>query len=374
MSKVPFVDLAAQYQRLKSQIDARIQVVLDHGRYIMGPEVAELEAALCEFAGCKHAIAVSSGTDALVMALMAEGIGPGHAVFLPAFTFTASAEVILLVGAQPVFVDVDAKTFNLDVEHLRSMIKKVEHDGDLEAKAIVPVDLFGLPADYTAIHKVAGEHDLFVIDDAAQSFGARIGEARIGTLAPVTTTSFFPAKPLGCYGDGGAIFTDDSERAELLRSIRAHGKGLGKYDIVRVGMNGRLDTLQAAILLPKLAVLDDELEVRERLADRYDAQLPEAVTTPARQAGKTSAWAQYSILLDDRDRVTAAMGEAGIPTAVYYPLPMHLQPAYADFGDGKGSLPVSESLSRRIMSLPMHPYLDESTIDRICTALLEAIR
>ena len=293
MSKVPFVDLAAQYQRLKSQIDARIQVVLDHGRYIMGPEVAELEAALCEFAGCKHAIAVSSGTDALVMALMAEGIGPGHAVFLPAFTFTASAEVILLVGAQPVFVDVDAKTFNLDVEHLRSMIKKVEHDGDLEAKAIVPVDLFGLPADYTAIHKVAGEHDLFVIDDAAQSFGARIGEARIGTLAPVTTTSFFPAKPLGCYGDGGAIFTDDSERAELLRSIRAHGKGLGKYDIVRVGMNGRLDTLQAAILLPKLAVLDDELEVRERLADRYDAQLPEAVTTPARQAGKTSAWAQY---------------------------------------------------------------------------------
>ncbi len=374
MSNVPFVDLAAQYQRLKSQIDARIQVVLDHGRYIMGPEVAELEAALCEFAGCKHAIAVSSGTDALVMALMAEGVGPGDAVFLPAFTFTASAEVILLVGAQPVFVDVDEKTFNLDLEHLRSMIKKVEDEGELRAKAIVPVDLFGLPADFAAINALAGEHGLFVIDDAAQSFGGQIGEVRVGTLAPVTTTSFFPAKPLGCYGDGGAIFTNDSERADLLRSIRAHGKGEGKYDIVRVGVNGRLDTLQAAILLPKLAVLAEELAARERLANRYDAKLSGAVTTPARQAGKTSAWAQYSILLDDRDRVMAAMGEAGIPTAVYYPLPMHLQPAYAEFGDGEGSLPVSESLCRRIMSLPMHPYLDEATSDRVCKALLEAIR
>ena len=374
MKNIPFVDLAAQYQRLKSQIDARIRDVLDHGRFIMGPEIAELEAALCAFAGCEHAIAVSSGTDALVMVLMAEGVGPGDAVFLPAFTFTASAEVVLLVGAVPVFVDVDEKTFNLDVEPLRVKIREVEKFDNLTPKAILPVDLFGLPADYAAINEIADEHGLRVIGDAAQSFGGRIGEARVGALAPVTTTSFYPAKPLGCYGDGGAIFTNDAERAGLLRSIREHGKGKGKNDIDRIGVNSRLDTLQAAILLPKLAIFAEELEARERLAARYDAQLAQAVTTPARQAGKTSAWAQYSILLDDRDRVVAALAEAGIPTAIYYPTPIHLQPPYADFGDGEGSLPVSESLCRRIMSLPMHPYMEDATADRICSALLEANR
>lgn len=373
MSQIPFVDLAAQYQSLKEEIDAGIQRVLDHGRFIMGPEVAELEAALCDFAGCKHAISCASGTDALSMALLAEGIGAGDAVFLPAFTFTASAEVVLVAGAEPVFVEVDGRSFNLDVAHLREQIEATSSEGRLVPRAIIAVDLFGLPADHAAIAAVAAEHDLLVISDAAQSFGGRIGEARVGTHTPVTTTSFFPAKPLGCYGDGGAVFTDDDERADVLRSIRVHGKGTGKYDIVRVGLNGRLDTLQAAILLPKLSVFARELEARERLACHYDASLSAAVTTPQRESGKRSAWAQYSVLLDERDAVQKALSEAGVPSAIYYPLPMHLQPAYQQYGRGEGSLPVSESLSKRILSLPMHPYMDDATADRICDAVLAAV-
>ena len=373
MSQIPFVDLAAQYQSLKEEIDAGIQRVLDHGRFIMGPEVAELGAALCDFAGCKHAISCASGTDALSMALLAEGIGAGDAVFLPAFTFTASAEVVLVAGAEPVFVEVDGRSFNLDVAHLREQIEATSSEGRLVPRAIIAVDLFGLPADHAAIAAVAAEHDLLVISDAAQSFGGRIGEARVGTHTPVTTTSFFPAKPLGCYGDGGAVFTDDDERADVLRSIRVHGKGTGKYDIVRVGLNGRLDTLQAAILLPKLSVFARELEARERLACHYDASLSAAVTTPQRESGKRSAWAQYSVLLDERDAVQKALSEAGVPSAIYYPLPMHLQPAYQQYGRGEGSLPVSESLSKRILSLPMHPYMDDATADRICDAVLAAV-
>ncbi len=373
MSNLPFVDLKAQYARLKEEIDAGIQRVLDHGRFIMGPEVAELEAALCDFAGCKHAIACASGTDALSMALLADDIGPGDAVFLPAFTFTASAEVVLLAGASPVFVDVDGRSFNIDVDHLRKQIEATAGEGQLRPRAIIAVDLFGLPADHAAIAEAAAEHGLLVISDAAQSFGGRIGEARVGTHGPVTTTSFFPAKPLGCYGDGGAVFTDDDARADVLRSIRAHGKGAGKYDIVRIGINGRLDTIQAAVLLPKLAVFESELEARERLADHYDARLASAVTTPRREAGKSSAWAQYSILLDDRDAVQGALAEAGVPSAIYYPMPMHLQPAYAAHGRGVGSLPISEGLSKRILSLPMHPYMDEATADRICDTLLAAV-
>lgn len=374
MSNIPFVDLAAQYQLLKPEIDARIQSVLDHGRFINGPEITELESALCEFSGCEHAVGVASGTDALVMALMAAGVGPGDAVFLPSFTFTASAEVVLVVGAQPVFVDVDPRSFNIDLDHLRTQIDATKKAGKLNAKAIVPVDLFGLPASYTGVNEIAKEHDLFVLADAAQSFGARLGEARVGTLAPVTTTSFFPAKPLGCYGDGGAIFTNNAETASILRSIRAHGKGTGKYDIVRVGVNGRLDTLQAAILLPKLAIFDREIAARETLAAHYDARLSQSVTTPLREDGKASSWAQYSVLLDNRDDVAAKLGSAGIPTAIYYPLPMHLQPAYAMYGDGEGSLPVSESLAKRILSLPMHPYMEDATADKICDALIEAVR
>ncbi len=374
MNNIPFVDLAAQYRRLKSQIDARIQSVLEHGCFVMGPEVAELEAALCEFTGCQHSVAVSSGTDALLMALMAEGIGSGHAVFLPAFTFTACAEVIVLAGARPVFVEVDARTFNIDTAHLLAQLEAVEKAGKLEPRAIMPVDLFGLPADYAEISKIAGDHDMIVVADGSQSFGGRIGDLRVGALAPITTTSFFPAKPLGCYGDGGAIFTNDARRADVLRSIRMHGEGSGKHDIVRIGMNGRLDSLQAAILLAKLSAFPEELEARERLATRYDARLSETVMTPLRQAGRSSAWAQYSVLLEDRDRVAATLGEAGIPSAIYYPLPLHLQPAYAEFGDGDASLPVSESLSHRILSLPMHPDMEEATADRICDVLLEAVR
>ncbi len=373
MSDLPFVDLVAQYQHLKPQIDERIKHVLEHARFIMGPEVAELEAALCEFTGCHHAIAVASGTDALLMSLLAEGVGPGHAVFVPAFTFTASAEAIVLAGARPVFVDVDEKTFNLDTNHLRTQIEAVERAGEFAPKAIMPVDLFGLPADYATTQKIADTRDLFVLADGAQSFGGRDGSRRVGTLAPVTTTSFFPAKPLGCYGDGGAIFTDSARRARVLHSIRAHGRGDGAHDTVRIGVNGRLDTLQAAILLTKLAAFPAELEARQRLASQYDARLSSAVTPPPRQPGKSSAWAQYSILLDERDRVAEALGRAGIPSAVYYPIPIHLQPAYASFGDGEGSLPVSESLSHRILSLPMHAYMQEATADRICDVLLEAV-
>ncbi|MBC8340034.1 MAG: DegT/DnrJ/EryC1/StrS family aminotransferase [Proteobacteria bacterium] len=371
---MPFVDLAAQYQLLKPEIDARIQAVLDHGRFINGPEITELETALCEFSGSEHAVGCASGTDALVMALMAAGVGPGDAVFLPSFTFTASAEVVLVVGAQPVFVDVDPRTFNINVAHLKSQIDATRKAGKLTPKAIIPVDLFGLPADYASVNEIAKELDLFVLGDAAQSFGARFGDARVGTLASVTTTSFFPAKPLGCYGDGGAIFTNSAETADVLRSIRAHGKGTGKYDIVRIGINGRLDTLQAAILLPKLAIFEREIAARTKLAAHYDARLADAVTTPLREDGKASSWAQYSVLIDDRDDVQAKLRKAGIPTAVYYPLPMHLQPAYAAYGDGDGSLPVSESLAKRIMSLPMHPYMEEATADTICDALIEAVR
>jgi UDP-2-acetamido-2-deoxy-ribo-hexuluronate aminotransferase len=373
VKEVPFVDLAAQYRRLKSQIDARIQAVLDHGQFIMGPEVLELEAALAEFAGCRHAIAVSSGTDALSMVLLAEGIGPGHAVFVPAFTFPATAEVVALAGARPVFVDVDERTFNIDTHHLFTQIERVKRAGQLQARAIIPVDLFGLPADHAEIGKIADDHDLLVIADAAQSFGGRVGEVRVGALAPVTTTSFYPAKPLGCFGDGGAIFTNDDARASRLRSIRNHGEGRTPSEALRVGVNGRLDTLQAAILLAKLSAFPEELESRNRVAAHYDVRLSNLVATPMRQEGKSSAWAQYSILLDKRDEISRSLRDAGIPSAVYYPTPLHLQPAYTQFGDGVGSLPVTESLSSRILSLPMHPDMDQETADRICDALQEAI-
>ncbi len=374
MANIPFVDLAAQYRELKPRIDARIQAVLDHGQFIMGPEVGELERELARFTGAPHAISVSSGTDALLMALMALEIGPGDAVFLPAFTFTATAEVAVLAGASPVFVDVDPDTFNVDPGSLRAAVQRTLSAGELRPRALIAVDLFGLPADYAALGKIADEFSIEIIADAAQSFGARAGETRVGSLARVTATSFFPAKPLGAYGDGGAIFTTDDELAEVLRSIRAHGKGTEKYEIVRLGLNGRLDTLQAAILLPKLEAFPAELEARDRLARTYDAALSEAVRTPVRIDGVRSAWAQYSVLVDDRDGLAASLQAAGIPFAIYYPVPMHLQEAYREHGHGEGSLPVSESLSRRILSLPMHPYMDDATAARICDAVVGAAR
>jgi UDP-2-acetamido-2-deoxy-ribo-hexuluronate aminotransferase len=372
-TKIDFAGLKAQYARLKPEIGRRIQTVLDHGQFILGPEVAELETALTKRAGAKHAVAVSSGTDALVMALMAEGIGAGDAVFVPAFTFTASAEVVLLLGATPIFVEVDERTFNIDTADLDRRVAEVARESVLLPRAVIAVDLFGQPADYGALEGLCRRHALFLIADAAQSFGAQLGNRAVGALAPATTASFFPAKPLGAYGDGGALFTDDDERAAHYRSIRAHGKGDDKYDIVRVGMNARLDTLQAAILLAKLTVFDEELAARERLARLYDERLGDVVEIPSRVPDSASAWAQYCVLTDGRDRVAKTLKSAGVPTAVYYPRPMHLQTAYARFGAGPGSLPVSERLCERILALPMNPYLDAAAAEHVCTAVRRAV-
>jgi len=371
---IPFVDLAEQQRRIREDLELRIRRVLDHGGYISGPEVAELEAKLAALAGCRHAIGVSSGTDALLAVLMAKGIGAGDAVFLPSFTFTATAEVVLLCGATPVFIDVDAATFNLDPAGLREAIVQTANNSKLRPAAIIAVDLFGQPADYRAINDLASEHGLFVLADAAQSFGASYDNRAVGTLADATATSFYPAKPLGCYGDGGAIFTDDDDLAATCFSLRNHGQGEGRYDIIRLGLNARLDTLQAAILLSKLSIFEDEIRLRRAVAQRYTENLAALVETPVQMPGTGSIWAQYTIKLPRRDAVATALRQQGIPTQIYYPLPMHLQPAYAHYGDGKGSLPVSEKLSGEVLALPMHPYLEEATINTICDALRESLR
>ncbi|MDA0239179.1 MAG: DegT/DnrJ/EryC1/StrS aminotransferase family protein [Proteobacteria bacterium] len=372
-TNIAFVDLKAQQARLKPQLDERMNRVLAHGQYIMGPEVAEFEDALAAFAEAQESVCVANGTDALHIALMAEGIGPGDAVFLPSFTFAATAEVVLLRGAEPVFCEVDGRTFNIDTDDLRAKIEAVRQEGRLRPRAIVAVDLFGLPANYEELTTICQVDDLFLLADAAQSFGASLGEDRVGTLAPVTATSFFPAKPLGCYGDGGALITDDPDRAAQFRSIRAHGKGAEKYDIARIGLNSRLDTLQAAVLLAKISIFQDELNARKQVAGMYTERLAGVVTTPLIDNASQSAWAQYAILLDDRDAVAGRLKENGIPTAIYYPKPMHLQSAYIEFGDGAGSLPASETLSKRILCLPMHPYLDEETIDSISAHIRAAV-
>lgn len=368
-SSIAFADLQTQYQSLKPEIDAGIQRVLDHGRFIMGPEVAELEAALSDFSGAQHAVTCSSGTDALLMVMMGHGISPGDAVFIPGFTFTATAEVILLLGATPVFVDVDSWNFNICTEDLSRKIVEVEAAGKLTPKAILAVDLFGLPADYDSLGTIAAKHKLHLWADAAQGFGGSIGAKKVGTLADATCLSFFPAKPLGCYGDGGAILTDDPELAEILRSIRAHGKGTAKYDIVRIGLNARMDTIQAAVLLAKLPSFAAEIERRENVAQRYDAALKPAVRTPARVQGNMSAWAQYTIQVENRDELAMALKNDGIPTAIYYPLPLHLQTAYLPFGQGRGSLPNSELLSDHVLSIPIHPYLSDSDIEHISDSI-----
>jgi len=371
--QIPFVDLKAQYARLKPEISTRIQRVLDHGQYIMGPEVAEFEAALANYSGARHAVGLSSGSDALLVPLVAAGIGVGDAVFLPSFTFTATAEMVLLVGATPVFVDVDAHTFNMDPADLEEKLGDVAKTGNLVPRAVMAVDLFGLPADLEKINAIARQRDLLVKADAAQSFGAETASGKVGALAEVTATSFFPAKPLGGYGDGGALLTNSDELAALYRSVRSHGTGDNKYDIVRLGLNARLDTLQAAILLAKIEIFAEEVEARRKLADYYDSRLTQYVATPPRIEGSKSAWAQYTIQCDDRDLLRAALGEQGIPTAIYYPRPMHLQPAYAAYGPGEGGLPVSEALSEKVLSLPMHPYLPEETAERICWAVTASV-
>lgn len=368
-----FIDLKSQYARLKPRIDARIQQVLDHGQYILGPEVAELEGQLAEFAGARHVITCANGTDALSLALMAEGVTQGDAVFTPAFTFVATAEVVPPLGATPFFVDVLPGSFNMDPDSLQAGIAEAKRMG-LRPRVAIPVDLFGQPADYRAIHEICNQHDLLLIADAAQSFGASLDNRRVGTLGDSTTTSFFPAKPLGCYGDGGAVFTDDDDKADLLRSLRFHGKGSDKYDNVRLGINSRLDTLQAAILLEKLAVFPEEIESRNRIARRYGEQLLSVAKVPELIAGASSVWAQYTIVVNDRDRVAAACKAEGIPTAIYYPIPLNRQTGYRHFPSVPGGAPVAEDLARRVISLPMHPFLDEEAQERIITVVCSALK
>jgi dTDP-4-amino-4,6-dideoxygalactose transaminase len=370
-----FIDLKTQYTQLKSAIDARIQGVLDRQAFIQGPEVRELEDALAAFSGAKRVVTCANGTDALQLALMALEIGTGDAVFVPSFTYTATAEVILLLGARPVFVDSDADTFNIDFDHADAVIEQTRQAGALRPAAILTVDLFGQPVDYDRAREVADKHGIAFISDAAQGFGASFKGRRVGSgMADVTTTSFFPAKPLGCYGDGGAVFTDDDAIADTIRSICLHGKGEAKYDVVRVGVNSRLDTLQAAILLPKLAAFADELEKRHRVAQAYIDRLRNHVGTPLAAEGvERFAWAQFTIKVDNRDEVQARLKDAGIPSNVYYPRPMHLQPAYLQYGDGEGSMPVAERLSEIVLSLPMHPYLSDDEIERVCTAVKSAV-
>jgi UDP-2-acetamido-2-deoxy-ribo-hexuluronate aminotransferase len=372
---IPFLDLKAQQARIAVDLRRRLDVVLAHCQFVLGPEVGELEAELARFCGAKHCVTVSSGTDALLIALMAVEVGVGDAVFLPAFTYTATAEVPLLLGATPVFVDVDPRTFQIDPAHLTLRIEQVRAGGKLRPAAIIGVDLFGQPADWPALQGIARLNDMFLLDDLAQSFGAGLHGKMLGSQADATATSFFPSKPLGAYGEGGALFTESEDRAELYRSLRTHGEGKTRYEVLRTGMNGRLDSIQAAVLLAKLTVFPEELQARERIARTYDQRLGNAVTTPTRVPDSSSAWAIYAILLPDataRDRVQTALRGDGVPTAIYYPRPLHRQPAYRQHHDGL-TLPVSEDLAERILALPIHPDLTENDVDRICSAVLAAV-
>ncbi len=370
-SRLPFVDLQAQRRRIGPRLDEALARVLAHGQFILGPEVRELEAKLAAFSGVKHCISCANGTDALLLPLMAWGIGPGDAVLVPSFTFVASAEVVVLAGATPVFVDVDRTSFNVTPESLELGIRAAREAG-LAPKVAMPVDLFGQPVDFAKIEPVCRKHGLKILSDAAQSYGGAQGNRRVGSLAPVTSTSFFPSKPLGTYGDGGAIFTDDGEIDALLRSIRMHGQGIDKYHNVRIGLNSRLDTMQAAILLEKLAILEDEIAARDRVARRYADALDGVCEVPRIAAGNVSAWAQYTILIEDRDRVAKELDAAGIPTAIYYPIPVHRQDGYRHFPAAKGGLPVSEELADLVLSLPMHPYLEPADQDRVIAAVRQA--
>jgi len=364
-----FIDLNAQQQRIKGKIDANIQNVLAHGKYIMGPEVKELEQTLAKYVGVDYAIGVASGTDALLMPLMAHEVGPGDAIFTVSFTFIATAEVIQLLGATSVFVDIDPDTFNIDVNKLEEAIIKVKSEGKLNPKGIMPVDLFGQPADYDEINALAKKYGMFVLEDGAQGFGGTYKGKKACSLAEVAGTSFFPAKPLGTYGDGGMCFTNDKEIYEKLLSIRVHGKGSHKYDNARVGINGRLDTLMAAILLAKVEIFAEEIELRQKVANRYSEGLKDIIKTPFVKEHNISAWAQYSVLHPDREKVMAGLKEEGIPTAIYYPKPLHLQDAFVNLGYKYGDFPVSEKMASDIFSIPMYPYLGEEDQDKVIEAI-----
>jgi len=371
---IPFIDVAAQRRRLGTAVDDAIARVLAHCQFVMGPEVQALEKDLAAFCGARHAISCASGTDALLLVLMARGVGRGDAVFCPAFTFCATAEVVALLGATPVFVDIEEATFNLDVASLKRAIPVAKQKG-LTAKAVIPVDLFGLPADHDAVAAVAKAEGLFVLDDAAQGFGATYKGRKLGTLAPATATSFFPAKPLGCFGDGGAVMTDDDSLAEILRSLRVHGQGTDRYDNVRIGTTGRLDTMQAAVLIEKLKIFEDEIAARNEAARRYNEALADVATVPQLPEGYTSVWAQYTIRLQPgrRDQLAAALKAQGIPTAIYYPRPLHKLAAYTGFPLSEGGVPVSEKLADEVISLPMHAYFDAPTQDRIIGAVKRSL-
>jgi dTDP-4-amino-4,6-dideoxygalactose transaminase len=371
---IPFIDVGAQRRRLGNAIDTAVGRVLSHCQFLMGPEVLEFEKQLAAFGGAKHAVSCASGTDALVMVLLAKGIGPGDAIFCPAFTFCATAEAGALLGATPVFVDVHADTFNMDAASLKKAIAVARTKG-LKPKAVIPVDLFGLPADHDAIAEIARTEKLFVLDDAAQGFGGLYKGRKIGTLGHATATSFFPAKPLGCYGDGGAILTDDDELLALLKSVRVHGSGTDKYDNVRIGLTARLDTIQAAVLIEKLKIFPDEIEARNRVAKRYSEALADVAIVPVVPKDYLSVWAQYTLRLKpgQRDGFTKALSAEGVPTACYYPKPLHRQTAYSHYPVAEGGLPVTDRLAEEVISLPMHAYLDEPTQDRVIGAVRRAL-
>ena len=372
---IPFIDVVAQRRRLGRAIDDAIGRVTTHCQFIQGPEVAAFENALAAFCGARHAVGCASGTDALMLVLMAKGIGPGDAVICPAFTFCATAEVVVLLGATPVFTDVDATTFNLDPASVTRAVATAKRHG-LKPKVLITVDLFGLPADYDALLAVAKAEGLFVLDDAAQAFGATYKGRNIGTLAPATATSFFPAKPLGCYGDGGAVITDDPALVEILKSLRVHGQGADKYDSVRVGMTSRLDTVQAAVLIEKLKIFADEIAARNEVARRYAEGVNDVAVVPAVPDGLTSVWAQYTIRLKPaaREGFAAALKAQGIPTAIYYPKPLHRLEAYRRFPVVDNGIPVTDQLAEEVISLPMHAYLDAAAQDRVIEAVRAALK
>ncbi|MAW85564.1 MAG: aminotransferase DegT [Phyllobacteriaceae bacterium] len=372
---IPFIDLGAQQAGIRDRIDAAVAGVLDSGAYVMGPAVAAFEKELAAFCGAKHALACANGTDALMLGLMAYGVRAGDAVFVPSFTFAATAEVVPCMGAVPFFVDILPGTFNMDPQSLKRCIVAARDMG-LNPRMVVPVDLFGLPADMGAIQPIADEAGLVVMCDSAQGFGGRIGNRMTGTFGKLTTTSFFPAKPLGCYGDGGAVFTDDDELAALIDSYRIHGKGTDKYDNVRIGMNSRLDSIQAAILSVKLSIYAQEIEARNRIAARYNSLLKDHVIVPAVPDGYESVWAQYTVRLPDartRGEAQAHLAKNGIPTAVYYPIPLHRQTAYDTFPSDPAGMKATDLAADEVLSLPMHAYLHEETQDRIVNTLAEAL-
>ena len=372
---IPFIDLKAQQARLRNDIDRRIKQVLDHGAYIMGPEVKELEAELQNWSGCRHAISCASGTDALILALLGKELRPGQGVIVPSFTFAASAEAMAVLGAAPVFADVDPHSFNLDPRNLSAALQ-AGIDAGIEVVGIMAVGLFGQPSDMTAIEEFATKHGLWTLDDAAQSFGASWQGRKVGELADVTATSFFPAKPLGAYGDGGALFTNDDKIAEIAISCRVHGMGKTKYHNERIGMTARLDTMQAAILLSKLSIFKDELAMRQDVADRYDNLLKDVVATPRLMDGATSSWAQYTIKLPkkmDRQAVQDYLSAKDVPTMVYYPIPMHRQAPYLRYPVANGELAITDGLCDVVLALPMHPYLTAEQSEIIAAALKDAL-